>query len=180
MDLEKAENLKLTGFEYYKKGNFKEAVKIFKLAVQAYQAKFEPDHAAEMANNLCVAYLQLNEYEKAYHAVVGTEKIFAEHGKQKLQAMAIGNIAKCLESLKRYEEAETAYRECANLLMSLGEDHLLADIKKAQSAMLLRQGRSLEALSEMQAGLSQIKRPGLKQKLLKKLINFPSKLIKGP
>jgi len=45
------------------------------------------------------------------------------------------------------------------------------------SALQLRTGRQLEALATMQAGVERIERPGLKNRLLKKILDLPFRLF---
>jgi hypothetical protein len=45
------------------------------------------------------------------------------------------------------------------------------------SALQLRTGRQLEALATMQSGVSKIKRPGLKNRFLKKILDIPFRLF---
>ena len=92
--------------------------------------------------------------------------------------MAWGNQAAALEALGKLEEAEADYKRSAELLMKLGEDDLHARVMQSLSALQMKQGRQMEALGSMQAGVSGIKRPNLRQRLLKRLLKLPNKLLK--
>jgi len=46
------------------------------------------------------------------------------------------------------------------------------------SALQMRSGSPLEALASMQAGVENANRPGLRQRLLKRLLSLPIRLLK--
>ncbi len=91
--------------------------------------------------------------------------------------MAIGNKAAALDVLERKTEAEIAYKQCASILKKLGEDQLYAETMKSLSALQLKSGHQLESIANMQAGIEEIKRPNIRQRMLKKLLELPSKLL---
>jgi hypothetical protein len=105
--------------------------------------------------------------------VLGTDEIFAAAGDARRQALAIGNQAAALEGIGRSEEALEAYSRSADLLASLGETELRANVMQSASALQLRMGRQLEALASMQAGLSGLKHPTPKQRLVRRLLGLP-------
>ena len=162
----------------YDKGEYKQAAIIFERAAQSYQAQENLLLAAEMANNQSVALLQAKDPEAALEAVRGTEEVFQQAGEVVKQAIAIGNRAAALESLSRFEEAEAAYQRSADLLKENGEMDLYAHVMKTLSAVQIRQGKQLEALANMQAGMERLEKPSFKQRLLKKLLKIPYKFIR--
>ena len=161
----------------YEKGEYKQAAISFERATESYRAKDDLLLAAEMANNQSVARLQANEAVAALEAVQGTEEVFQLAGEGVKQAMAIGNRAAALESLDQLEEAEAAYQRSADLLKENGETDLYAHVMKTLSAVQVRQGKQLEALANMRAGIEGLEKPSLKQRILKKLLKIPYKFI---
>jgi hypothetical protein len=133
--------------------------------------------AAEMKNNQSVALLQSGDAQAALEAVAGTQDIFAAASDRHRQAMALGNRAAALDALDRYEEAEAAYLGSAELLRQAGEKELLADVMQSLSILQLRTGRQLQAVASMHSALEQVERPGLRQRMLKKLLDLPSKYL---
>jgi hypothetical protein len=109
--------------------------------------------------------------------VQGTELTFSEAGDLKKQALAIGNRAAALDALGKLDEAADAYKASAEILEQVGDKELFTSVMQALSGLRLRQGRQLEALATMQAGLSAIENPSPKQRLAKKILNSPFKLI---
>jgi tetratricopeptide (TPR) repeat protein len=171
------EQLAKEGQSYFQKGDFIAAAHAFEAASKGYQLTGDELTAAEMANNQSVALLQADEPEQALHAVLGTEKVFEQAGELQRQALAIGNQATALEALKRLDEAMEAYEKCADLLQEVGDTENRVSVMQSLSALQLRRGRQLEALATMQAGLNGIKHPSPKQRMLKKLLQFPFKYL---
>ncbi len=162
----------------YQRGDYESAARSFQAAAQGYKTCQDSLNAAEMANNASVAYLQAGDGQAALQAVEGTAEIFAAEGDVRRQAMALGNLGAALEALKRYEDAEQAYQQSADLLKQVGEDQLRLNVMQSLSSLQMRTGRQLQALSSMQAGLEDVNRPSPRQRILKKLLGVPFKLMK--
>ncbi len=165
------------GHAAYKKGDFKSAANAFKAAATEYEQNGDELGAAEMSNNLSVSLLQAGEAENALQAALETDKVFEREGDIRRQAMAIGNQAAALEALNQLDEAAAAYERCAELLKQISEYETRVSVMQSLSAIQLRQGRQLEALATMKAGLNGIKRPSPKQSVLKKLLQLPFKYL---
>ena len=161
----------------YKMGDFAGAAQSFEAARQSYLAASDPLMAAEMANNVSVALLQAGDPQGALQAVEGTAALFNEAGERKRQALALGNQAAALEALKRLEEAEQAYWQSAEILKALGETDLRLSVMQSISALQLRTGRQLQAVATMQAGVENLEKLTPKQRLLKRLLNIPMKMM---
>lgn len=126
-------------------------------------------------NALALAVRQ--QLEAALEVVLGTDKIFAEAGDLRRQAMALGNQAAALEALNRPDEAIDAYERSAELLTQVGDTETRVSVMQSLSALQLRHGRQLEALATMQAGLNGVKHPTPKQRMLRKLLQIPFKFM---
>ena len=159
----------------YKQGDYQKAAEEFAQAASSYQAQNNSLKAAEMRNNQSVALVQVGEAQAALETVEGTEQVF--ESESLMQAMAIGNRAAALDALDQLEEAESEYKRCAAMLKALDEDQLYAEVMKSISALQLRSGRQMEALANMQTGMEGLKRPNLRQRMLKKLLDLPSRLF---
>lgn len=161
----------------YREGDYVKAAEMYTQAADDFIAANDINTGAEMRNNASVAYLQAGEVELAYGQVVGTPEIFAQAGDTNRQAMALGNLGAALEALNRLEEAEQAYIQSAELLKELGEDQLRIHVMQSLSALQLRLGRRLEALATMKGGLEDVQRPTPKQRLLRRLLNVPFRML---
>lgn len=171
------EDLAKTAKSAFQGGDFEGATELFRAAAAGYQLAGKFTDSAEMKNNLSVALLQVGEADLALQAVEGTPEIFAQAGDQRRQAMALGNQAAALAALDKTPEAEVAYQQSAELLRNLGEDELHASVMRAISELQLRSGRHLEAVASMQTGLDGIKKPKLQQRMLRRLLKMPFKLM---
>lgn len=157
----------------YQRGDYVESAEIYKSAAVAYRLAGDMLMAAEMHNNASVAFIQAGKPEAALSEVANTPEIFASAGDLRRQAMAIGNRAAALEGLERVEEALQAYELSAALFEQAGDTDLRLHTMQALSALQLKSGRRLQALATMQSGLVGIKKPTLKQRFLKRLLDIP-------
>jgi tetratricopeptide (TPR) repeat protein len=156
---------------------FKQAIQGFETALDALHSDGKSLEAAEMANNLSVAYLQNKDKTKALEIVLGTDQIFAEHGDVVKQAMALGNQAAALEALKRFDEAEQAYQNSADLLEETGEQELRGYVLQSLSALQLRRGRQIDGLISMKSGLDGQEKLSLRQRFLRWILKIPFKFV---
>jgi tetratricopeptide (TPR) repeat protein len=177
MEIKDLEELTSEAKEAYQHGEYRKAAQLYETAVSGYRTQSKFLMAAEMANNQSVALLQAGEAQAALEAVSATDEVFKEAGDYVKQAMAVGNRAAALEALNRLEEAEAAYQFCADLLKAAGETDLRAHVMQSLSAIQIRQGKQLEGITSMQAGLLGLERPSLRQRILKKLLDIPYKLF---
>jgi tetratricopeptide (TPR) repeat protein len=177
MKIQTPKELSKAGETAYQAGDYLEAAQHFEVAAMGHAAQGENLMAAEMSNNQSVALLQAGEAQAALESATDTDDIFAVAGDTRRQAMAIGNQAAALDALGRLEEAEEAYQRSAALFTEIGEDKLRANVMQSLSQLQLRTGRQLEALATMQSGIEDIKRPSLRQRILKKLLKTPFKLL---
>lgn len=165
--------LRDAGARHFGQDAYGPAASAFQAAAEAYEQAGDPQMAAEMRNNQSVALLKAGEPEGALAACEGTEAVFAEAEDHYRQALALGNQAAALQEMKSYEEAESRYRQSAEILDSLGEHELRADVMRSISEIQLRTGRQLAAVASMHAGLEGVKKPTFKQRLVKKLLEMP-------
>jgi tetratricopeptide (TPR) repeat protein len=163
--------------EAYRRGDYRAAAKLFQAAAQGYDSVGDNLNAAEMLNNCGVAYLRLGDGKAALQAVEATPATFAAAGDTRRQGLALGNLGDALESVGRKQEAADMYTQSAELLEQVGEDEMRAHVLQSLSQLQLKSGRQIEALATMEAGLEGFKKPSLKQRILKKLLRFPFKLM---
>ncbi|HBG74439.1 MAG: hypothetical protein A2X25_14060 [Chloroflexi bacterium GWB2_49_20] len=159
-----------TAKQAYVNKKFKEAANLFGQAADDYILANDLLMAAEMKNNKSVAFLQDGNAQASFDAAAGTDAVFASAGDKRRQGMALANKAAALEALKRKKEAIACYLESANLLEQAGEANLRADVMRSIAAMQVGQGKFTDAVMSMQGGLIEVKKPTLKQRILKKLL----------
>jgi tetratricopeptide (TPR) repeat protein len=172
-----AKQLGRDGKSAYQQGDYLAAARAFEAAVAAHEAARETLLAAEARNNASVAYLLGGDAQAALRLTQGTAEIFAAAGDETREGMAWGNLGAALDALGNLPEAEQAYERSAGLLQQNGEQELYLHVMRSLSALQLRRGRQLEALDSMQAGLEGVQRPTPQQRLLKKLLKAPRRML---
>ena len=168
-----AEQLGREGENAYRRGDFGAAERSFLAAADSYRAAGQELMALEMQNNRSVVLLAAGRASEALQAAENCAEKFAEAGDVKRRALALGNQAAALEALKRLDEALLVYQQSADLLKRIGESELRLYVMQAISKIQFRSGRQLQALASMQAGVEGLKKPTLKQRLLKRLLRLP-------
>ena len=173
------EQLTKQGKEAYQRGDYGAAAKLFQAAAQGYASAGDKLSEAELLNNCGVAYLRAGDGKAALQAIDGTPATFATAGDIRRQGLALGNLGDAFESVGRKQEAADVYTQSADLLERAGEDEMRAHVLQALSKLQLKSGRQIEALATMEAGLDGFKKPSLKQRLLKKLLRIPFKMMRS-
>ncbi len=163
----KAVSLKAT--EAYETGDYESAARIFGEAADVFRAADQLLDAAEMKNNQSVCLLQMGDAQAALDAAAGTAELFSTAGDIRRKGLALGNEASALEALGRYDEAAQKYRESGDALMDAGEDELRATVLGSLSNMYLKRGKVMDAVWAMWSGLTGLKNPTPRQRVLKGL-----------
>ena len=133
--------------------------------------------AAEMANNLSVAYLQDKQPGKALAAALGTDLVFEASGDIAKQGVALGNIGTAYEELKKLEQAAEHYRRAIELLQQAGETEYRGIMQKSLAAIQIRQGKHMEGFFSMQQSFDGQKKLTPRERWLKRLLRLPFKFL---
>jgi tetratricopeptide (TPR) repeat protein len=161
----------------YQEGRLEDGIEGFKAACQAYHAQGDEGKTAEMANNLSVALLQAKRPQEALKALEGTTEVFLRLGDKHRAAQAFGNHGAALEACGDIADAEVAYRQAADLFSNLGDVENRDYTLQALSRLQLRLGKPLEAITTMQTSLETKQRPGMRDRLLRRLLRLPYRLL---
>lgn len=161
----------------YQGGDYLRAARTFEAAANALNAQGNSLEAAEQQNNSCVAYLQAGESQAAVTAVERTVEVFAAAGDVRRQGLALGNLGSALDAAGRLDEAALAYQRSAEALRDTGETQMRLHVLQSLSALQLRTGRQLQALATMQAGLNGAGKLTVQQRMLKKILDIPFKML---
>lgn len=165
------------GLNAFNDGRFEESVCHFTSAHQAYLTQGDQGKAAQMANNLCVAYLKIDKNGEALEAVQGTPQVFLEHDDRVRAAQAYGNLASALEASGDIVGADENYRLAAKLFDQEGESEQYAYTLQALSRLQIRQGQPVKAVATMQDSLDAIPKPGFRDRILRRLLRFPFRFL---
>lgn len=176
-DVSPPDRLEEEALTAFREGDLEKAIEGFRAARQTYLKQGHQSKATEMGCNLAVSLLESGRSDEALQAVEGAPGIFLELGDEIRAAQAYGNLGAALEANQRYETAEAAYREAVELFSKHGDTENAGYTLQALSRLQLRQGRPVEALSTMEAGLEGQKRLGLRDRLLRRLLKLPFRLL---
>ncbi len=156
--------------ELYTRRQYRDAARLFAEAAEAWAVQGDHLSAAEARNNQCVALLKAKFPQEALSVVEGTAEVFAAAGDVRRQGFALANQASALETLKRDEEALRLYRQAADLLEQVGEDQARADVLRSVAALDARRGKLSDMIYDEQDALLGVRKPTLKQRLLRTLM----------
>ena len=173
------EELLSQAFINYQEGRLEEAARCFAELRQHYLTQGDQAMAAEMANNMAVILLKVGQQQKALDVLNGTPEIFLSQNDRARAAQAYGNIGAALEACGNRTDAESAYRQAADLFEALGDSDQRAVTLQALSRLQLQSGKPFEALSSMQVGLNSKQQPSLRDRLVRRLLNLPNRLLRS-
>lgn len=160
------------GKRAFEGSEFDKAAELFQQAAEGFSLGRNGLLAAEMRNNLSVALLKMNRPQEALDAALGTDAIFAGAGDLGRQAMALGNQAAALESLRRLDDALEKYEQSAELFGRAGEGDMRSLVMKSAAAIKLKTGRVSESAFKMMGALDAKDKPTLLERLLKFFLRF--------
>jgi tetratricopeptide (TPR) repeat protein len=163
---------------HYQAGQYERAAELFKSAAERYAAQEDELNAAEMMNNCSVALLKGGNAAGALQAVEGTDKIFAAVNDAHRQALALGNMAAAYEGLGDVHKAIQFYQQSSDLLKGTGDRELRTYVLGSLSSLQLKNGNQLQSLATMQVALDTKPKLSLKERLLKKLLQAPFKMLR--
>ncbi len=158
------------GKKLFSQKKYLSAIEQFKLASDHFRTIKDWMMQAEMQNNLSVCHLMAGQAAIALKEAEGTDKVFAEGGDVRRQAMALGNQAAAQEALKHPEKALELYNKSSLLLKQVGDRELRAVVLKHIAALQVKTGEKYQALASMNAALNEEPKPSVKEKWLKKLL----------
>jgi tetratricopeptide (TPR) repeat protein len=167
------------GLAHYQAGAYQEAVEAFAQAKAAYQQAGDQGNAAEMLNNQGVAYRMLRRWDDAQAAFEEAQTLFAAVGDENRRAQATANLGMLAQSRGQTRQAATYLEQAADVFRAQGDRLRESDVRRAQSAVYLKQRRWLDALAAYSAALDCAPRLSLGQRFLRWLFRLPLRLLAG-
>lgn len=161
----------------YDSEDYPQSAELFAKAAEEHRASGDFAKAAEMDNNRSVALLKANRPEEALEAALGTDEVFAQLGDARRQAMALGNQAAAHEELKHYDEAMELYRRSSELFKEAGEKDMRSYVLQRISTLQIRRGERIEAMATMQTAMDNRAKKGVKERVLKGLLDKVGRLM---
>ena len=165
------------GKTLFRAGKFLQAAEAFSMAASSYLDQGNNSQAAEMRNNQAVALLKAKDPHQALEALQGTHELFLTGGQDLNAAMALANQATALEDIGDPVEALTLFNEAARLFKELAEQEMYLQTMQSISRIKFKQRNIPGALVSMQEGLDELKKPSLRQKLLRNLLKLPQNFL---
>ena len=107
----------------------------------------------------------------------GTPEIFERASDWLRAAQAHGNLASALEACGQDNQAELHYLKSLELFRQLEDGEAAALVLQQLSRLRLKQGQPLDALSAMQASLEATPKRGLRNRLLRRMLSLPGKVL---
>jgi tetratricopeptide (TPR) repeat protein len=177
IDIKEGASSAEAGKSFYREKKYLQAAESFSRAAEVYAAGGAVLLAAEMRNNQGVALLMAKKPRQALDAVEGTSEIFQEAGEVTKSAMALANQAAAYKDLGERDQAVAYFSQAADRFRSAGEDDMYLQTMQSISSLKMKNRNVMGAYYSMQSGLSALKKPTWRQKLLKELLSIPDKLL---
>ncbi len=171
-ELSDPKSLSQNADDVYQEGDFENAARLYGEAASAFQAQGDVVVAAEMKNNQSVAFLQVKKAQLAYEAAAGTAEIFASAGDARREGIAFANEATALQALNRQDQAVEKYLLSADAFKKADEDQLRATVMQAVAWIYLRRGKLFEGLNYISSGVTGLKTPTFRQRLMQLLLRL--------
>jgi tetratricopeptide (TPR) repeat protein len=156
----------------YLAGDYPAAAKAFLEAAEAFENNGDHLMSAEMQNNRSVALLRSKQPQMALNAALNTEKIFSKAGDHKREGIAFANQGAALQALRKNKEAVAAYQNAGDALEKADEGDMRAEVMQLLSMVYFRRMKFYDAIIALQSGLSGVKNPTPKQKMMKKILRI--------
>jgi tetratricopeptide (TPR) repeat protein len=174
-----ADTLKDDGLRLYREGDYAEAAAQFEAARGLYADLGDQGLAGEMLNNMGLCFRGLHRWEEAGRALEEALAEFGQAGDRGREAQALGNLGALAESRGDPKRAAELYEQAGAIFDEVGDQENRAYTLKSLSAVQLKQGRHFEALATMDSSLASAPRLNLQQRMLRRLIQWPMRLLGG-
>ncbi len=130
-----------------------------------------------MRNNQAVALLMVKKPHQALKALEGTSETFREAGDSLKQGMALANLATAYKDIGEYENALSHYSRAAEVFLAAKAFEMHLQTMQSISSLKLKARDLTGAIFAMQAGLTALEKPTLRQRLLRNLFKIPNQLL---
>jgi Flp pilus assembly protein TadD len=166
------------GLKLYRDGQYEAAAAKFAEAQQAYVAATDQPNAAESANNRGVCWRQAAKWDEATAAFTEARSIFQALSDAKGEGQVVGNLGALADSQGDKDRAADLYLESIDLLEKAGAKDLAKDSYTALSRLRLKRRDVMGAISAYDAGLEEIEKPNIMQRMVRKILGGSSKASK--
>jgi tetratricopeptide (TPR) repeat protein len=167
-----SQTIEARGHRLFAQEKYKETAECFLRAQRAYAEAGDELKAAEMLNNIGVAYRRGRKHKEAASALEEARQAFARLGDQQREAQTLGNLGGLYSKMKRYDEAQTCFQAAVDLFGQLDDRGRQAETLRAMAIMQFKRGQRSEALTTYEHGLYFLPNPTFLQRLLRFLLKL--------
>jgi tetratricopeptide (TPR) repeat protein len=160
------------GQRLFAEERYDEAVAQFSQAQQAYVEAGDELKAAEMLNNVGVAYRRSRKNEEAAAALEEARRVFARAGDQQREAQALGNLGGLYSKMKRYDDAQACFQGAVDLFQELDDRTLQSETLRAMAIMQFKRGQRSKALVTYEDALYFLPNPNALQRLTRFMLKI--------
>ncbi|CAG0936942.1 hypothetical protein TFLX_05839 [Thermoflexales bacterium] len=165
-----ANNLKEEGLKLYRAGRYEEAAAKFAEAQLGFANESNPQEVAECANNRGVCWRQAAKFEEATAAFEEARPLFQGLNDLVGEGQVVGNLATLVESQGDKQRAAELYQEAIDLFTKADAKDYIKDTYTALSKLKLKQRDVVGAMTAFDAGLEQLEKPNLIERMARKII----------
>ncbi len=174
---DKDELLKQEGIQFFRFGDYEEAAACFNEAQALYGELDNLKGQGEMLNNLGAIHTQEGHWQEAAQTFNKAQMIFESLEDKDAVAQTLGNLGTMYCHQGDNETSVEYLKEAADLFHETGDQRKEAATLRVISRIRLGQARWLEALHFYDLSLGCIKPPGLKERILRRLMQIPLNLL---
>jgi tetratricopeptide (TPR) repeat protein len=175
-----ANSLKEQGIKMFRFGEYAEAMELFQSAHSAYAEVGDAKGQAEMLNNLGAIHTQEERWDEASKAFSEAMAAFESLGDPVGQAQTLGNLGTMYRYRGDSEAAVQHLKQAIDLFHEAGEGAKEAATLRLLSRIRLGQARWLEALHFYDLSLGCVQPPGIKERILRRLLQIPFGMLSRP
>ena len=166
-----AKAIKDDGLKLYRSGRYEEAAARFGEAQAAFAQAGDAKEAAECANNRGVCWRQAAKWDEAAAAFDEARPKFQELHDLVGEGQVVGNLAALVEAQGDKQRAAELYQEAIDLFTQADAKDFVKDTYTVLSKLKLKQRDVVGAMTAFDAGLEQLDKPNLIERMARKIIS---------
>jgi tetratricopeptide (TPR) repeat protein len=158
------------GKRLFAQEQYQGAAERFLAAQQAFDEAGNELKAAEMSNNVGLAYRRLGKHQEAAQALEHAREVFVGQGDERREAQVLGNLGGLYSKMKRYDESEACFKRAIEVFEALDERAQHAQTLRAMAIMTFKRGSRSQALALYEEALYFLPNPNFLQRVLRFLL----------
>jgi tetratricopeptide (TPR) repeat protein len=164
---------------FYRQGKFGEALSYLYVAYERYSEDGDQSRTAEVANDMGVVCTVLQRWDEAGKWLNEAHDWFTKISDYSGEAQALGNLGSMFRARGDLKQAAANFQLAADRFHLVGDDQRRAATLRALTIVRLSQFRFFQALAAYDAALACESDPTFFQRLLRRIISAPLRMIRG-